>query len=149
MFGLLGQKGSPEQPAAVELAEVTLSFTKLVAPIDGRLGAFVTPVGNVVKADETTIVHVVASDPVTVTFDVDDRPAVAIRRALNDGGKPTVEVGLNDEDGYPHKAALNPRVDLVDAKTDTVRFRATLANPKGLFVHGRFVRVRLTVQPGK
>ena len=135
--------------AAVALAELNLSFTKVRAPIDGRLGHFATSAGNLVKADETALVTLVAPDRVWVTFDVDERTALAFARAWNDKAKPVVEVGLADEDGYPHAAAFEAIGHEVDVNTGTVRFRAKLDNPKGLIAPGMFLRVRLTVQPGK
>jgi RND family efflux transporter MFP subunit len=136
--------------AVVALAELNLAWTKLTAPIAGRVGRFTTTPGNLVVADGPSIVSVVAADPIAVSFDVDERLLLALLRAREDNaGKPVVEVGLADEDGYPHKAALEATPVKVDPATGTARFRATLANPKGLIAHGSFVRVRLTVPPGK
>ena len=104
--------------------------------------------GELVPADGPALLSVVA-DPIAVTFEVDERIALEVRRAVAAGGKAVVEIGLSNEDGYPHKAALDA-IDLrVERATGTIRFRATLANPKDVFGHGFFVRVRLTVQPGK
>jgi multidrug efflux system membrane fusion protein len=133
--------------AVVDLAELNLAFTKLMSPIDGRVGRITTTEGNLAKADETKIVSVIADNPIVVTFDVDERTVLAIRRALNDGGKLVVEVGLNDEKDYPHKGEANTRSHALDPKTGSVQFRATLPNPKSLIIDGQFVRVKLTVQP--
>jgi RND family efflux transporter MFP subunit len=137
--------------AVVAWAELNLAFTKLTSPIDGRVGRFTTTPGNLLVADGPSIVSVVAAaDPIAVSFDVDERLLLALLRAREvNAGKPVVEVGLADEDGYPHKAALEATPVKVDPATGTARFRATLANPKGLIAHGSFVRVRLTVPPGK
>ena len=135
--------------AEVERADVLLSFTKLTAPFDGRVGHFRIEPGNLVKADETGLVLIVATDPIAVAFDVDERTLLAVRRAMLDGGKPVVEVGLSDEDGYPRKAALEALPVTIDLATGTARFRATLANPKELILSGMFLRVRLTVQSEK
>lgn len=134
--------------AVIAVTELNLGYTKLYAPIDGRVGRFATTEGNLLKADETAIVSVVADKTVAAAFDVDERTLLAIRRAeLDNAGKPTVEVGLIDEDGFPHKATLELTNHQVDPATGSVRFRATFANPKGLIVDGLFLRVRLTVQP--
>jgi RND family efflux transporter MFP subunit len=135
--------------AVAELAGLELAFTKLTAPIDGRVGRFTTTEGNLVVTDGPAVVSVIASDPIAVAFDVDERTLLALARALGSGGKPVVEVGLGDEEGYPHKAVLEQTTPTVDPATGTARFRATLANPKGLIIHGMFLRARLTVQPGK
>jgi len=136
--------------AEVAMTELNLAFTKLTAPISGRVDRFTTSPGNLLIADGPALVSIVASDPIAVVFNVDERSLLAIRRAtIDDAGKPLVEVGLSDEDGYPHKATLDAMGATVDPKTGTVRFRATLANPKDLIAHGMFVRVRLTMQSGK
>jgi RND family efflux transporter MFP subunit len=136
--------------AVVALAELNLAWTKLTSPIDGRVGRFTSTPGNLLVTDGPSVVTVVAADPIAVAFDVDERTLLALLRGQGDkANKPMVEVGLIDEDGYPHKATLEPLGHQVDPATGTVRFRATLANPKGLIAHGSFVRVRLTVPPGK
>lgn len=134
--------------AEVEIAELNLSYTKLTAPIAGRASRVSATAGELVPADGPALLSVVA-DPIAVTFEVDERIALEVRRAVAAGGKAVVEIGLSNEDGYPHKAALDA-IDLrVERATGTIRFRATLANPTDVFGHGFFVRVRLTVQPGK
>lgn len=133
--------------ATVQLAELNLSYTRLFAPMDGRVGTFATIEGNVVKADETLIVNVVAPDPIAVVFDVDERTFLAVARALEDKGKAVVEVGLGDEDGYPHKGTLGALPVTIDRASGKAQFRATLDNPKGLIVNGQFLRVRLKVEP--
>jgi multidrug efflux system membrane fusion protein len=136
--------------AVVAEAEVDLAYTKLLAPIDGKVGRFFITTGNLVAADKTKIVTVTATDPMLVYFDVDERTLLALRRALGEKGtKPVIEVGLSDEDGYPHKAELGPIGHAVDPKTGSVRLRATLPNPKELIVPGQFLRVRLSVASEK
>ncbi|OWK47178.1 efflux RND transporter periplasmic adaptor subunit [Fimbriiglobus ruber] len=133
--------------AKVELtrAQLTLSATKLTSPIDGRLGRFQLSEGNLVVADGgPSIVTVIGTDPVFGFFDVDERTLLRLRRAgLAEAGKLTVSVGLADEDGYPHQTRLEFIDPRVDPATATVRFRTTLPNPKGLFVPGMFIRVRI------
>ena len=133
--------------AVVQLAEVRLTWTKLIAPIDGKVGRFTVTEGDIVVADKTIVTAVIVDNPIAVVFDVDERTTLAIRRAVLDGGKVSVEVGLGDEEGYPHKGDVDVKGLVVDPKTSTVRFRASLDNPKGLILHGQFARVKLTVQP--
>lgn len=135
--------------AVVALAELNLGYTKPPAPIDGKVARVTATAGELVSPDETAVVTVVALDPIAVTFEVDEGTALAIRRAVLDGGKPAVAIGLGDEKDYPRAAALDAIAPQVDPKAGTVRFRAVLPNPKELIPHGAFVRVKLTVQPGK
>lgn len=133
--------------AMVELAEINLLYTKLPSPIAGRVTRFLVPEGNLVRADETLIATVIADNPISVVFDVDENTVLPLRRAIKDGGKLTVEVGLSDEEGYPHKAEADIKALTFDPKTGTAQFRATLENPKSLIIHGQYVRVKLSVQP--
>lgn len=133
--------------AAMLVTEINLAYTKMVAPIDGRVTRFSVTEGDLVTADKTRITEVIADNPISVVFDVDENTALAINRALKDGGKLAVEVGAGNEEGYPHKGEANAKALVVDPKKGTVQFRATLENPKGLLLHGQYVRVKLTVQP--
>ena len=133
--------------ATLELAKIQLLYTTLAAPIDGRVGRILTTEGNLVRADETLLTSVVAADPIVVVFDVDERTLLAVARAVGDKGKLAVEVGLADEEGHPHKATPEALPVTIDPATGTAKFRATLPNPKGLIVHGQYLRIRLTVQP--
>ena len=104
--------------------------------------------GSLARADDTQLVSVVVTDPLAVEFDVDEKTVLAIRRAIADGaGKLAVEVGLSDEDGFPHAGALSAVDPAVDPRTGTIRFRASYPNPDGLVIPGMTARVRLTV-PG-
>jgi RND family efflux transporter MFP subunit len=136
--------------AELERAELMLSWTRVTAPFDGRVGRFAVTEGNLVRADATRVVTVVATDPLFVAFDMDERTLLRLRRdGLAEPGKLAVAVGLADEEGYPHEAKL----DLIDPQVDpakaTVRFRAVLPNPKGMLSPGMFVRVRLTPAPAR
>jgi RND family efflux transporter MFP subunit len=142
------EAGVKASKAEVELTELKLSWTKLTAPVDGRLTKFVV-LGTQLIADGPGVVAIVVDSPVTVVFDADEATALALRRAKADGGKPSVAVGLSDEDGFPRVGTLDAADPVVDARAGTVRFRVTVDNPKDLIAHGSTVRIRLTVQPGK
>jgi RND family efflux transporter MFP subunit len=135
--------------AETELAELKLSFTKLTAPMDGRVSRLAITTGDVLAVDGPVAVSILDAGTITVHFDVDERTLTALSQALGDNGKPAVGISLGDAEGYPHKAKLERPAVTLDPATGTARFRATLANPKGLIVPGQFLRLRLTVEPGK
>jgi RND family efflux transporter MFP subunit len=128
----------------VELAELNLTWTKLASPMTGRVGRFTQTAGSLLTSDGQAVVVIVATDPLFVAFDVDERTILKLRRDGVDVEKLTATAGLADEEGFPHKVA----VDFIDPQfnrtTNTVRVRGVLANPKGLISPGMFVRVRLT-----
>ena len=129
--------------AGVAYAEIQLSYTRLVSPIDGRLSQFKLTEGNVVRADETSLVTVVRTDPLYVSFDVDEKSFLRMRDTLKDN-KATVAVGFANDEGYPHKVTVEFVAPTFDAEKGTVRLRAKLPNPKGDYAPGMFVRVRIT-----
>jgi RND family efflux transporter MFP subunit len=135
--------------AACDVAKLNLAFTKVLAPIDGRISRRFLDAGNLVKADETALGTVVSLDPMYVYFDVDERTALRMRRAAREGKAKEatgvqVAMGLADEKGFPHRGKVDFADTRVDPKTGTLRMRAVLPNPEGLLVPGLFVRVRLT-----
>lgn len=131
--------------AALDTARLNLEYTRIVAPIDGRVGKQEVTVGNLVQGeapDSPVLTTMVSVDPVYVSFEADEQAylkyiAVARSAAL------TVEVGLADEPGFPHRAQLEFVDNQVTATTGTVRMRALLANPARRFTPGLFARVRL------
>jgi len=127
--------------AALKAAELDLSYTRITAPIDGRVSRALITTGNLVDSSKvlTTLVSV---DPVYVAFDVDESTYLdAADRAQGAG----VFVGRMNDSGTPHEARLN-FVDNV-SREGVIRLRATLPNPDGAFTPGLFARVRLV--PGK
>jgi RND family efflux transporter MFP subunit len=146
--------------AAVATAKLNLEFTKVVAPISGRIGARDVTVGNLVTGggnapSPTLLTTIVSTDPVYINFDLSEADYLALRRRLGaraanldaPGNTVPVEVQLADESGWPHKG----RLDFIDNREDpgsgTIRARAILSNPDGLIVPGTFARVRLAVSP--
>jgi membrane fusion protein, multidrug efflux system len=136
-----------------DLSELNLAFTKVTAPISGRISRRMVDPGNLVKADETALTTIVSLDPMYVYFDVDERTLLRLRRLLREGkiksreeGEVAVLVGLSDEEGFPHKGTVNFSDNRVDPNTGTLRVRAVISNPKPRVLSpGLFVRVRLPV----
>lgn len=130
--------------ARVRQAELNLEFTRVRAPITGRVSDARVRVGNLVGQGEPVLTTVVALDPIDVAFQADERAYLATRAAAAaDGEAPTVRVGLGTEDGFPHAGELVFVDNALDPATGTVRARARLANPERRFSPGLFARVRL------
>ena len=136
--------------AAAEQARLNLEFTRVTAPIDGRVGkALVTP-GNLVAPGTTLLTTVVSMDPVYVSFEGDENTYLryqGLERAgelpsAREAGNP-VRMGLADEEGYPHEGTMNFVDNELDAGTGTIRARAVFSNKDGLFTPGLFARVQL------
>jgi len=129
-------------------AELTLSWTRIIAPINGRVSLIETNEGGLVAADQTPILTVVATEPLYVTFGVPETILLQLRRdGLCEPGKLRVAVGFATEEGFPHPAKLNLIGPEIDPSTGSARFRATVPNPEGFLSPGMSARVRLTASP--
>lgn len=148
--------------AAVDAAALNLTFTRVTAPITGRVSRAIVTTGNLVTNGQTLLTTIVSLDPIYVEFNADEQAYLTFEKYAGkgtDGRKdaPTnartgagpdalgnaVYVGLADEGGYPHQGHLVFMDNSLDAQTGTIYARALLANPDGRFVPGLFARVKL------
>jgi RND family efflux transporter MFP subunit len=137
--------------ASRDLSKLNLNFTKVTAPIGGRISRRLIDPGNMVKADETALTTIVSLDPIYAYFDVDERTLLRLRRVVQEGKASSdttgvaVLMGLADEEGYPHQGTINFEDNRVDSGTGTLRVRAVFPNPKRVLSPGLFARIRLPV----
>jgi len=137
-------------------AEINLSYTQVVAPYDGIVTARQVSMGDLVGSgtSPTVLASIVQLDPIYANFSVSESDVVRIRADLARRGetvaelkgKVPVEVGLQTESGYPHRAMLDYVEPSVDASTGTIGVRARFDNPKSVLLPGYFVRVRVPSQ---
>jgi multidrug efflux system membrane fusion protein len=133
--------------AALDTAELNLEFTTVRAPIAGRLSRALITEGNLVDSS-TLLTTLVSDDPIHAYFDADEQSYldyVRGRTELGDAGteRPSVRVGLINEEGYPHEGALDFIDNQVNPVSGTIRGRAVLDNADGAFTPGLFVRLQL------
>ncbi len=139
--------------ASLDMAQLNLDFTKVTAPISGRLSRRMVDPGNLVRADDTALTSIVSLDPMYVYFDIDERTLLKLRRLIAEGriksrkeAEVPVQVGLADEEDFPHVGTINFSDNKVDSSTGTLRLRGIIANPKPqLLSPGLYARVRLPV----
>ena len=125
--------------AALDAATLDLSFTHVTAPISGRVSRAVVTAGNLVEPS-TVLTTLVSVSPVYAYFDIDEQTYL---KHVSASGSADVNVGLIDEDGYPHRAKLDFVDNRVDANHGTIRARAVLDNADGRLTPGLFARIRL------
>lgn len=125
--------------AALETADLNLSFTRVTAPISGRVSRAIVTVGNLVEPS-TLLTTLVSTASVYAYFDIDEHTYLS---HVSRDGDADVYIGLIDEDGYPHRAELDFVDNRVDADHGTIRARAVLDNTGGRFTPGLFARIRL------
>ncbi|MBS0373693.1 MAG: efflux RND transporter periplasmic adaptor subunit [Proteobacteria bacterium] len=131
-------------------AELSLSFTRVTAPIDGRIGKAEVRPGNLVTAGSTLLSTLVSIDPVYVAFEGNERAYLRYQALAREGSRPSsrdarnpVRVGLASEAGYPHQGEMVFVDNQLDPSTGTIRARALLSNKDRVFTPGLFARVQL------
>jgi multidrug efflux system membrane fusion protein len=128
--------------AALKAAKLNLSFTRVTAPISGRVSRAVVTAGNLV--DSSTLLTTVVSDtPVYAYFDIDEQTYLASVHGADASAGSSVQIGLSNEQGYPHAARLDFLDNRVDPDHGTIRARAVIDNADGRFTPGLFVRIKL------
>ncbi len=127
--------------AALRAAQLSLSFTRVVSPIDGRVSrALITRGNQVGPADLLTTI--VSDGPIYATFSTDEQTYLKYAEAQR-GGEGPVYMGLMTEAGFPHQGKLHFLDNAVDARSGTISGRAVFDNSDGAFTPGLFARVRL------
>lgn len=165
MMAKTGRAAAGQSVAAVEqakaslaAAELNLKYTKIYAPISGRVSRTLVTEGNLVGygAEMTQLTVMVDLDPIYVFFDVPERDAIKYEHRAKDQGLPLwssakipVEVGVETETGYPHAGVLNFRDPKFEPGTGTIRLRGVLPNKDRKLSSGMFARVRFPLGPPK
>jgi RND family efflux transporter MFP subunit len=143
--------------AEIEKARLDLEFTKIKAPITGRISRAQVTKGNLVNAGggDTLLTTIVSVDPMYVYFDVDERSLELFRerRAKEVGpqGKdkpPVIPVFMGlvtDVDRFPYEGTIDFAENKLNPATGTIRVRGVFPNKDGRLTPGQFARVRLPV----
>lgn len=134
--------------AQLDAARLNLSFTRITAPIDGRVSRAEVTAGNLVNSGETLLTTLVSTDKVYAYFDADERVFLKYVELARQAGRDTrsespVYLGLSSEDGNPHLGRLDFLDNQVNPRTGTIRGRAVFDNAKGEFTPGLYVRLKL------
>lgn len=132
----------------LENAGIDLSYTEVRSPISGRVDRNYIDAGNLVGQDGPTLLaRVTQMDPLRVTFDVSETIALRYlsmgKTGRVDEEAPPIELGLADEEGYPHAGRVDFVDNSLDANTGTLTVRAELANTSGKLYPGLFARIRV------
>jgi RND family efflux transporter MFP subunit len=146
-----GEAAATVEAAQAQIAadRLNLGYTRITAPIGGRISRKLVTEGNLVLANETMLTTIVSIDPVYFYFDIDKRSFLAYARMALEGTRPSgragypVEIALTDEKAFVHKGQLDFVDSRVDAATGTMRGRAVVENKSGLITPGLFGRIRI------
>ena len=140
-----------QKEADTKQAEINLGYTQVKAPFDGIVTARQVSVGELVgMGSPTVLATVVQLDPIYVNFNVSEQDVVRLRAGIRERGtteaelrKMTIEVGLVNQTGYPHKGTLDYAYPGVTSSTGTLAVRGVLPNPDRILLPGYFVRIRV------
>jgi multidrug efflux system membrane fusion protein len=132
--------------AGIESAETQLSYSTIIAPIDGRVGFRQVDAGNIIRAgDETPITVLTAVTPINAVFTLPQRNLVAVQEAMKKG---EVTVVAMDQDNV--RALETGKLLLIDNQIDqttsTIRMKAIFPNTDEQLWPGEFVRAQVLVE---
>jgi len=135
--------------AAVETAQINLDYCFIHSPIDGRAGARLVDVGNVVQANSTSLLSIQRLDPIYATFTITEQDLSEVQRQM---GRGTLKAQVRlpaDSESTVRPGKVEFLDNTVQNATGTVNLRATIPNPDHHFWPGQFVNVRLLLDTQK
>jgi membrane fusion protein (multidrug efflux system) len=128
--------------AALEKAQLQLSYTEIRAPIVGRIGRATVSVGNFVSPASGSLATIVTQDPIYVTIPVTQREMLTVRKEESGrSGEYVIYLRLADGSRYKEPGKINFLDVTVNQGTDTVLVRTVFPNPDRILVDGQLVSV--------
>lgn len=134
--------------AAVVQSRLNVEYANITAPVSGRTSrANVTP-GNLVGVGDPVLTTLVSNDRVYAYFDASEAAYLKYMRAAREGKTVSrdavaVQMGLANEDGYPHTGKLDFVDNRLNPATASIRVRAVFDNNGGVFTPGLYARIKL------
>ncbi|WP_213999423.1 efflux RND transporter periplasmic adaptor subunit [Arsukibacterium sp.] len=137
--------------AALQRAELDLSYTRISAPISGRVSYAQVTAGNYVNAGQSQLTSLVSTDKMYAYFDVDEQSYLKYARLseageradTRDAAANPVYMALADDNSYSYIGHIDFVDNRIDAQTGTIRIRASFANDDSSLLPGMFSRIRL------
>jgi RND family efflux transporter MFP subunit len=144
--------------AMVASRALDLQYTKLTAPVSGRVSRYVVTVGNLILGGDqgggTLLTTIVSVDPMYAYFDVDELTIQRANRLARESKFNSADMtawplslGLATEEGFPHQGTINFVDNQVNPKTGTLRLRGVFPNKDEALAPGFFARVRVPISP--
>ena len=147
------QAATLQAEGALKQAQLNVEYTKVVAPIDGRVSRHLVTVGNLVQGSEsgaTLLTSIVSLSPIYVYFDTDEATYVRNSKLWFEGKRPSsrdtpnpVQVTLTGETKPSHDGHMDFLDNRLDLSTGTLRSRAVIGNHDLSILPGQFGRVQL------
>ena len=128
--------------ADLDMSNITLGYTRITAPIDGRVGRNAITEGNIVSPGSGPLTPIVKDDEVWAVFAPSQREVLQYRKAAFTK-PPVAHLKLADGSIYSATGTIDYIDNTTDPNTDSQVLRATFANPDNLLVDGQTIRVRI------
>ncbi|MGH9406473.1 MAG: efflux RND transporter periplasmic adaptor subunit [Terriglobia bacterium] len=142
-----GEANVEAAKAQLAQANLNLSYTKIDAPLTGRISQAQVKVGALVQPGSTLLATIYSINPIYVNFSVSE--AQYLDSAKGERRFPPVSLELADNSAYPLKGRIDMLSPQVDPTTGTLGIRAEFPNPNGTLRPGLFVRVRMLASEKK
>lgn len=137
--------------AALDVARLNRGYTRVEAPISGRVSRALITKGNYVNAGQSLLTTIVSTDKVYAYFDADEQTYLHYLKLAKEGSRAStrdtehpVFMGLASDSDHPHAGVVDFMDNQIDPTTGTIRARAVFNNDEGLFLPGLFARIKLT-----
>lgn len=133
--------------ADLKSAEINLGYTRITAPISGRIGKSLLKKGDYVAPSMGSLARIVQTDPVRVVFSIPDKELLQGRRVIEEHGKiEAIRAQLRLADGsiYEHNGESDFVSNEIDSATATLAIRYRFANPNQFLVSNGYVTVLLS-----
>jgi multidrug efflux system membrane fusion protein len=131
--------------AAIETAQINLEYCYIHSPIDGRAGARLVDVGNIVQANNTSLLSVQRLDPIYATFTITERDLPEVQKQMRAGALKAMVRLPGDPENVTRPGKVEFLDNAVQNATGTVNLRATVSNADHHFWPGQFVDVKLVL----
>lgn len=139
--------------AGVETADLNLQYTRIRAPVDGRISRQAVTDGNLIAGGTSTsslLTTITSMDPIYCVFDATEQDVLKYTRLAQSGERESSRVvknpvflGLVDEDGFPHQGHMDFVDNRFDTNTASLRARCVFTNEDQLLLPGMFARIRI------
>lgn len=133
--------------AQLETARLNLAYTRITAPVTGRVSRAEITVGNLVAPGATSpaLTTVVSVSPVYASFEIDEQSYLRYTAPGAGGGQANLPVylGLANEEGNPHEGKIQSVDNRLDPRSGTIRVRAVFQNEDGRLLPGLYAKVKL------
>ena len=136
--------------AALVEAQLNLDYTRVKAPISGRVSLAIITKGNYVTAGQSQLTTLVSTDKIYAYFDADEQTYLKYNQLARNGNRPDsrenkspVLMGLVGDNDFPYAGHIDFLDNQVNQQTGTIRGRAVFENTDGRFTSGLFARIKV------